>query len=78
MKIKNNPNQNLVCPLAIDMSAKDGTKQAEWIQRGKGCARAWSDQADSIFKGMVVYKFYFPMEDGFILEIILDQEKLKI
>lgn len=35
-------------------------------------------QADSIFKGMVVYKFYFPMRDGFILEIILDQEKLKV
>lgn len=77
MKIKNNPNQNLVCPLAIGMSAKDGTKRAKWTQRGKGCARAWPDQADSISKGMVVYKCYFPMRDGSILEIILDQEKLK-
>lgn len=57
MKIKNNPNQKLVCPLAIDMSAKDGTQHAEWTQRGKGCAHAWPDQADSIFKGMVIYKF---------------------
>ena len=51
MKIKSNPNQNLVCPLTIDMSAKDGTKHAEWTQRGKGCARAWPDQADSNLKG---------------------------
>lgn len=70
-----NENQKQPKPKA---GAKEGTKHADWTQRGKGCARAWPNQADSIFRRMVVYKFYFPMRDGFILEIILDQEKLEV